>query len=98
MAKVKISKKARMRFLILTMAGLVVVIYLSYSLSTYWSKIVENKKEAELLTAEYDKLLAEEKSLKSELNKLQDEDYVIRYASEKFLYSKDGLTIIRILD
>lgn len=98
MAKVKISKKARMRFLILTMAVLVVVIYLSYSLSTYWSKIVENKKETELLTAEYDKLLAEEKSLKSELNKLQDEDYVIRYASEKFLYSKDGLTIIRILD
>ncbi len=98
MAKVKISKKARMRFLILTMAVLVVVIYLSYSLSTYWSKIVENKKETELLTAEYDKLLAEEKSLKSELNKLQDEDYVVRYASEKFLYSKDGLTIIRILD
>ena len=98
MAKVKISKKARMRFLILTMAVLVVVIYLSYSLSTYWSKIVENKKETELLTAEYDKLLAEEKSLKSELNKLQDEDYVISYASEKFLYSKDGLTIIRILD
>jgi len=98
MAKIKISKKARMRFLILTMTVLVVVIYLSYSLSIYWSKIVENKKEKELLTAEYDKLLAEEKSLKSELNKLQDEDYVARYASEKFLYSKDGLTIIRILD
>ena len=34
--------------------------------------------------------------LKSEVAKLQDPDYVARYAREKYLYSKSGEIIIRI--
>ena len=40
--------------------------------------------------------LSEEEELKSEINKLQDPEYVARYAREKYLYSKDDEIIIKI--
>ncbi len=51
---------------------------------------------------EYTKILSELKEKEEELNntvtKLQDPDYVARYAREKYLYSKDGEIIIRVPD
>ena len=40
--------------------------------------------------------LEEEETLKSEIVKLQDDEYIARYAREKYLYSKDGEIIIKI--
>ena len=37
-----------------------------------------------------------EEVLKSDATKLQDPDYVARYAREKYLYSKDGEIILQI--
>ena len=51
---------------------------------------------------EFEKELLElkdkEEELKATVTKLQDPDYVARYAREKYLYSKDGEIIIRIPD
>ena len=44
----------------------------------------------------YKNKLSEEEELKSEINKLQDPEYVARYAREKYLYSKDDEIIIKI--
>lgn len=41
-------------------------------------------------------LQEEEKELNSEIVKLQDTDYLARYAREKYFYSKDNEIIIRI--
>lgn len=41
-------------------------------------------------------LQEEEKELNSEIVKLQDPDYLARYAREKYFYSKDNEIIIRI--
>ena len=41
-------------------------------------------------------ILEKEDLLKSEINKLQDKEYVARYAREKLLYSKDGEIIIKM--
>ena len=38
----------------------------------------------------------EEEVLNSDIKKLEDPEYVARYAREKYLYSKDGELIIRI--
>ena len=46
----------------------------------------------------YEELLEEQDSLKSEVVKLQDPEYVARYAREKYLYTKDGETILKIVD
>lgn len=41
-------------------------------------------------------LAADEAELKSEINKLQDPEYMARYAREKYLYSKKDEIIIKI--
>ena len=48
------------------------------------------------MNKKYNNLLSEEEKLVSEVTKLQDDDYVLRYAKEKFLYSEDGEVIIRM--
>ena len=37
-----------------------------------------------------------EAALKVDVEKLQDSDYIARYAREKYLYSKDGEFILNI--
>ena len=61
-------------------------------------QIYNNRRETERLREEYSMLLEKETSLRSEVIKLQDPDYVARYAREKFLYTKDGEKILRIVD
>ena len=60
--------------------------------------IIKNKNKTYKLTAKYEQLLDEKKSLTSEVTKMKDPDYLARYAKEKFLYSKDDEVIIRIED
>lgn len=57
---------------------------------------MENKSKITSLNKKYNNLLSEEEKLVSEVTKLQDDDYVLRYAKEKFLYSEDGEVIIRM--
>ena len=46
----------------------------------------------------YEILLEEEDSLNNEVIKLQDPEYVDRYAREKYLYTLDGEKILMIID
>ncbi len=94
----KVSAKAKRRFLLLLVCFFGLLTYLAISLTGYWVKIYNNSKESKELQTKYKDLLADEEALKSEVTKLQDPDYVARYASEKYLYSKDGMTIIRIIE
>jgi len=94
----KVSKKAKRRFLLLLVCLFGVFTYLIVALTGYWVKIANNRSELKELKTKYTELLDDEEALKSEVTKLQDPDYVARYASEKYLYSKDGMTIIRIVE
>ena len=49
-----------------------------------------------MLEDNYKKALSEEESLKEEINKLQDPEYMAKYAREKYLYSKDDEIVIKI--
>lgn len=78
-----------------------IVLFIIILISTIFSdmmQIYSNKKQTKELQQRYDMLLEEEASLHSEVIKLQDPDYVARYAREKFLYTKDGEKILRIVD
>ncbi len=66
------------------------------SVSNDWATILENNRQIDALSQEYQELLTEEEQLKSEVTKLQDSDYIARYAKEKYMYSSDGETIIRM--
>ena len=50
------------------------------------------------MSSKYTGLLEEEASLNSEVNKLQDADYIERYAREKYMYTLDGEKILIIID
>ena len=57
-----------------------------------------NRTETEELTNRYIELLEEEASLNSQVIKLQDPEYKARYARENQMYTKDGETILIIID
>ncbi len=87
-------KKYRLRLLIYL--GLLVSIGAILSLSCFstWKQIVANRKTKEELTSKYSELLENEESLEGEVVKLQDPEYVAKYAREKYLFTKDGELII----
>ncbi len=94
--KKKVSRKAKRRFTALTCLLVAIVIALGTGFFSNWAIIIENKRQVALLSEEYNEMVDKQKSLESEVTKLQDPDYVARYAREKYLYSKDGELIIRI--
>lgn len=92
----KKSNKAKTRFFILSLLFLCVVTLSAVSIFKDWLGIVHNRQEIASLTMYYSDLLEEEESLTSEVTKLHDEDYIARYAREKYMYSLPGEFIIKI--
>ncbi len=96
--KVRIYKQQKRK-----LVGLffVVILFVVILISTVFTDVVavyNNKKETAELTEKYNLLLEEEASLNSEVVKLQDPDYIARYAREKYLYTKDGEKILTIIE
>lgn len=92
----RLDKKNKRRFSIFILIIIIIISYLGVFVYQYWSKILINYNTKNDLEQKYNKLLNEEEKLKSEVNKLQDPDYVAKFAREKYLYSKDGEYIIKI--
>ncbi|MBR1417172.1 MAG: septum formation initiator family protein [Bacilli bacterium] len=93
--KKKSLKRAKQRLILLIVLFIGGCIFVSANIFKTWLQIIDNKHTVVMLNNEYNNLLDEEKQLKSDVNKLQDPDYVARYAREKYLYSKDGELIFR---
>ena len=89
-------KRAKKRLLFLIVLFLGILASVSFNLFKVWLQVIDNNSSIAILTSKYDKLMEEEKQLKSDVNKLQDPDYVARYAREKYLYTKDGELIIKM--
>lgn len=90
------TKKDKRRIFILTIFLIPLLGFFVANMFNYWSQIYKNIKEKEKLELVYTKVLETEEGLKNEITKLQDPEYVARYAREKYLYSKDGEIIIKI--
>lgn len=93
----KTSKKERKRLLLIsiTIAGLLIV--LVGSVYSDWKQILQNRRTEVELTKKYEMLLEDEIKLSAEITKLQDDEYLARYAKEKYMLSSEGDTIIKIL-
>jgi len=94
----RVNKGSKRRLLLFFSIFILLFGYVSYSTFCYWKQILINKKETKDLEIKYEKLLSDKKVLESDVIKLQDPDYVAKYAREKYLYSKDGELIIKIID
>ena len=92
----KKTKKEKKRLFVLSVSIIGLFCVLVYSVATTCPSILENKSKIKELNKEYNELLSNEEKLVSEVTKLQDDEYVARYAKEKFMYSEDGEIIIRM--
>ena len=90
------TKKDKRRITLLFMIMIPLLVLFVSRMFSYWSVIITNINEKKELETKYKEILEKEDLLKSEINKLQDEEYVARYAREKLLYSKDGEIIIKM--
>lgn len=92
----KKTKKEKKRLFVISVVIILLVVSLVSSVAGDWTKIMENKSKITSLNKQYNDLLSEEEKLVSEVTKLQDDDYIVRFAKEKFLYSENGELIIRM--
>ena len=93
--KVSVKKNVR-RLLVFGFFSLFVIVFVLMSVYKVINQIVDKYKEADELEKRIATLTEEEENLNNEINKLQDQDYLARYAREKYFYSKNGELIIRI--
>ena len=96
MAKYKKKLKPKKRAVFLALGSFVVIIAVTFSIGKYWVEIFEKYQEKQELEMELTALKEKEEELQVDANKLQNPDYVARYAREKYLYSKEGEYIIQI--
>ena len=96
MAKSKSKKKKRRRIVFLGFTSIVIIFAMTFTIGKYWVEIYEKYQEKKDLEKELTSLKEKEEELKVDANKLQNPDYIARYAREKYLYSKDGEYILKI--
>ncbi|CDE08938.1 MAG TPA: septum formation initiator family protein [Candidatus Faecenecus gallistercoris] len=88
--------KTKRRLVLFGITCCAVIIGLTIMLGKTWVEIYQKYQQKDSLTAKLEELQKEEEELKADVERLQDPDYVARYAREKYLYSKDGEFIIKL--
>lgn len=94
----KKPKKKVLRFIFFGVASCAFIVYFLGLVANVSFEILNKYKEKALLEEELLSLKEEEQELTVDVEKLKDPEYVAKYLREKFLYSKDGEYIIKILD
>jgi cell division protein DivIC len=89
-------KKNVKRVLVFGLFSVAIISFVSYSVFNIVSEIIDKYKEAALLEQKMVALEEKEEDLNNEILKLQDKEYLARYAREKYFYSKNGELIIRM--
>lgn len=96
MTKKQSKSKLRKRMIVFMPICLVIIAGVFTAIGNYWVQIAGKYQEKEELNSRMISLREKEAELKVDVNKLEDPDYVARYAREKYMYSKDGELIIRL--
>jgi len=94
----KMTKKTRFRVTFLGISLIIASVFCVSSSFSYISQIIKTKNQINDLKVTYNEKLEDEENLKDEINRLQDPEYMARYAREKYLYSKKDEIIIKIED
>lgn len=92
----KTAKKKKRRLFLLGGMSILIIAFTTYTTGKYWIQIYDKYQENKKLDKKLAKLKKKEAALKVDVGKMQDADYIARYAREKYLYSKDGEFILSI--
>ena len=90
------KQKKKRRMILLGFTSVAIIVIMTFTIGKYWVSIYEKYQEKKELEEELISLKEKEKELQLDAKKLQDSEYIARYAREKYLYSKDGEFIIKI--
>lgn len=92
----KITKASKRRLMLFGTLSAFIIIYFFITISIYAIKIYNLNIEKENLKNNLISLQASEKSLKTEIDKLNDKEYLAKFARENYQYSKDGELVIQM--
>ena len=93
--KRKNQKKLRQKPIVYIVCLFVLCLF-AFDALKYCEDIYNALKEKKELTNKLTDLKSKEKELELDANKLQNSDYIARYAREKYFYSKDGELVLKI--
>lgn len=96
--KKKVLRKFKTRMLLFVPVCLSLIVVLVVTIGKYWVDIISKYKENELLSRELVELREKEAELRVDVEKLQDPEYLERYAREKYLFTKDGEIVLKFPD
>ena len=82
----------------LGLLSIFIIFGVTFSIGKYWIEICDKYQEKKELDEKLTSLKEKEEELQVDAKKLQNPDYVARYAREKYSYSKDGEYILQIPD
>ena len=88
--------KLRIRLMIYMASLCLIVSVLFLTCFNSWKEISNNKQAKSQLEEKYNSLIDKEDELSDEVNRMQDPEYVAKYAREKYLFTKDGELIIDV--
>lgn len=97
-SKKKVPKKAKRRLIFLGPLAVFIIIYCIFTLVTTSINLYNLHNEEKKLNDKLTSLKSDAKSLKNEITKLQDKEYIARYARENYLYTKNGEYVIKMDD
>ncbi len=90
----RISKRRRRRILVLGTISIIVFVCFLVNVFTYSYKIIKLTSEQNKLEARLDELKTLKELKENEIEKLNDPEYVAKYAREKYGYTRDGELVI----
>ena len=94
--KKKVSKKSKRRLMIFGILSIIAIGYFFVTLIGYTYNYISLKNEEKSLKNQLVTLQDKKANLKIEIQKLNDPEYVARYAKENYLYSEDGEIVLKI--
>ena len=92
----KIGQKTKFRVTFLLLGLIISSVFFVSQFFSYITQIMKTKQEIYDLEVAYNDKLHEEEVLNDEISKLEDPEYLAKYAREKYLYSKKDEIIIKI--
>lgn len=92
----KIGQKTKFRVTFLLLGFIISSVFFVSQFFSYITQIMKTKQEIYDLEVAYNDKLHEEEVLNDEISKLEDPEYLAKYAREKYLYSKKDEIIIKI--
>ena len=96
MAKRRMSKQSKRRLTIFGTLSLIIIVYFCFSFIYNAYTIYDLYRQKNNLENLYSQLQEEAETLKIDIEKLNDDNYLANYAREHYLYSKDGEYIIQL--